>query len=110
MAMGAGMTSAIMNPVALPITKIKIAEKRAAVEAAGISVPADMADEDFVQIFGLGSTLSRAGKEMEAIRAANLLTNNDPHGAEWIRFNKSDDERAASGGRGGRSGGRRRRG
>ena len=42
MAMGAGMTSAIMNPVALPIGPTKIAEKRAAVEAAGIILPEDM--------------------------------------------------------------------
>ena len=42
-----------------------------------------------VQMFGLGSTKPRAGKEMEAIRAANLLTNNDPHGGAWIKFNKS---------------------
>ena len=41
MAISAGMTSAIMNPV--------------------------------------------RPQEMEAIRAANLLTNNDPHGAAWIR-------------------------
>ena len=33
MAMGAGMTSAIMNPIALPVPPSKIAEKRAAVEA-----------------------------------------------------------------------------
>lgn len=111
MAMGAGMTSAIMNPVALPITQTKIAEKKAAVEAAGIIIPADMDDEAFVQIFGLGSTLPRPGSEMEAIRAANLLTNNDPHGAEWIKFNKVPAaDGAESGARGGRSGGRRRRG
>jgi 5-methyltetrahydrofolate--homocysteine methyltransferase len=42
---------------------------------------------------------------MEAIRAANFLTNNDDGGAEWIKFNKSPDD--AAGGRGGR---RRRRG
>ena len=39
-----------------------------------------MDDETFVSIFGMGSTKSRPGKEMEAIRAANLLTNKDPHG------------------------------
>lgn len=109
MAMGAGMTSAIMNPVALPVTQSKIAEKRASIEAAGIIIPADMDDETFVQIFGLGSTLSRPGTEMEAIRAANFLTNNDPHGANWIRFNKAPNNEAMSGARGGRSGGRRRR-
>ncbi|MCE8538401.1 methyltetrahydrofolate cobalamin methyltransferase [Ruegeria pomeroyi] len=110
MAMGAGMTSAIMNPVALPITQKAIAEKREAVAAAGIILPEGMDDETFVTMFGLGSTLPRAGKEMEAIRAANLLTNNDPHGAEWIRSNKAPAaERDEGRGRGGRAGGRRRR-
>ena len=67
-----------------------------------------MDDETFVTLFGLGSTLSSPGKEMEAIRAANLLTNNDPHGGAWINFNKpagAGDEKRA---RGGRRGGRRR--
>src|SRR5210317_179127 len=109
MAMGAGMTSAIMNPVALPITQKKIAEKKAEVEAAGIIIPADMDDETFVTLFGLGSTLPRPGKEMEAIRAANLLTNNDPHGGAWIQFNKPAGSSGEAGGRGGRRGGRRRR-
>ena len=107
MAMGAGMTSAIMNPVALPITQTKIAEKKAEVEAAGIIIPADMDDETFVTVFGMGSTKPRPGKEMEAIRAANLLTNNDPHGGAWINFNKPNGG-TADGGRGGRRGGRRR--
>ncbi len=111
MAMGAGMTSAIMNPIALPVPASRIAEKRAAVEAAGIVLPADMDDEAFCQMFGLGSTQPRPGKEMEAIRAANFLTNNDPHGSAWIRFNKvAEGGDAAEGrGRGGRAGGRRRR-
>jgi 5-methyltetrahydrofolate--homocysteine methyltransferase len=109
MAMGAGMTSAIMNPVALPVTQKKIAEKKAEVEAAGIILPAGMDDEAFVQMFGLGSTKPRPGKEMEAIRAANLLTNNDAHGGAWIAFNKpAGSGDAAAGGRGGRRGGRRR--
>ncbi|CUJ27214.1 methyltetrahydrofolate cobalamin methyltransferase [Cognatishimia activa] len=109
MAMEAGMTSAIMNPVALPIGPKKIAEKKAAVEAAGVILPEGMDDEAFVKLFGMGSTKPRAGKEMEAIRAANFLTNNDEGGAEWIKFNASDDD-AAGGGRGRRGGGRRRRG
>ncbi len=109
MAMGAGMTSAIMNPVALPTTQKKIAEKKEAVAAAGIILPEGMDDEAFVQMFGLGSTQPRAGKEMEAIRAANLLTNNDPHGGAWIKFNKSPEDAAAAGGAGGRRGGGRRR-
>ena len=79
MAIGAGMTSAIMNPVRL--------------------------------------------QEMEAIRAANLLNNNDANGGEWIRFSRvidavnegksfleaSNEAMAArsGGGRGGRAGRRR---
>ncbi|MEM6275852.1 MAG: methyltetrahydrofolate cobalamin methyltransferase [Pseudomonadota bacterium] len=105
MAMTAGMTSAIMNPVALPVGPKKLAEKRAEVEAAGIVLPEGMDDEAFCQMFGLGSTKPRAGKEMEAIRAANFLTDNDAGGAAWIQFNKAPGE--AAGGRGGR---RRRRG
>lgn len=44
---------------------------------------------------------------MEAIRAANLLTNNDPHGGDWIRFNKPPSAAGAEGD-GRRRGGRRR--
>ncbi|WP_439111538.1 methyltetrahydrofolate cobalamin methyltransferase [Lentibacter sp.] len=109
MAITAGMTSAIMNPVALATGPIKIAEKRAEAEAAGIILPADMDDEAFCQLFGIGSTKARAGKEMEAIRAANFLTNNDDGGAAWINFNrvapKAGQEHR---GRAGRTGGRRR--
>ena len=106
MAYAAGMTSAIMNPVALPVGPKKIAEKRAAVEAAGVVLPPDMDDETFVKLFGMGSTLPRAGKEMEAIRAANFLLNQDDGGAAWIAFNKDPD---AAGGARGREGRRRRR-
>ncbi|MBK0326621.1 methyltetrahydrofolate cobalamin methyltransferase [Rhodobacteraceae bacterium F11138] len=110
MAMGAGMTSAIMNPVALPVPPSKIAAKKAEIEAAGIILPEGIDDETFVTLFGMGSTKSRAGSEMEAIRAANFLTDNDPHGAEWIRTNKLPPKAGEAGrGRGGRSGGRRRR-
>ncbi|NRP11765.1 5-methyltetrahydrofolate:corrinoid/iron-sulfur protein co-methyltransferase [Aliiroseovarius sp. xm-m-379] len=108
MAMATGMTSAIMNPVALPVGPKKLAEKKAEIEAKGIIIPADMDDETFCQVFGLGSTKPRAGKEMEAIRAANFLTNNDDGGAAWIAFNKPAGD--AAGGAGGRRGGRRRRG
>ncbi len=88
MAMTAGMTSAIMNPISLPVPASKIAEKKIEVEAAGIVLPEGLDDETFCLLFGLGSTRPRAGKEMEAIRAANFLTNNDPSGGEWIRFNR----------------------
>ena len=100
MAMVAGMTSAIMNPVSLPVSQKKIAEKKLAIAAAGIILPQDMDDETFVSLFGLGSTQFRAGKEMEAIRAANFLTDNDPSGGSWIKFNKIPG--ADAGGRGGR--------
>ncbi|WP_420567191.1 methyltetrahydrofolate cobalamin methyltransferase [Thalassovita sp.] len=109
MAMTAGMTSAIMNPITLPVGPKKLAEKRAEVEAAGIILPEGMDDEAFCQMFGLGSTKPLPGKEMEAVRAANLLTNNDPHGGEWINFNKPAGGAEAAGGRGGRRGGGRRR-
>ncbi len=110
MAMTAGMTSAIMNPIAIPMNAAKIAEKKAEVAAAGIVIPEDMDDETFVQMFGLGSTKAKAGKEMEAIRAANFLTNNDDGGAAWIEFNKQPPKAGQEGrGRAGRTGGRRRR-
>jgi len=109
MAMGAGMTSAIMNPVALPVGPKKIAEKKAELAAAGLVIPEDMDDEVFVTLFGMGSTKPRAGKEMEAIRAANFLFDRDPHGAEWINFNKVAPKAGQEGrGRAGRKGGRRR--
>ena len=77
MAIGAGMTSAIMNPV--------------------------------------------RSQEMEAIRAANLLMNNDSNGGEWIRLAKvleamaegatfSEASAAAAAASSGRRGGRRGRG
>ncbi|NQY59734.1 methyltetrahydrofolate cobalamin methyltransferase [Cognatishimia sp.] len=109
MAMATGMTSAIMNPVALPVGPKKIAEKKAELEAAGIVIPADMDDEAFVTMFGMGSTKPRPGKEMEAIRAANFLTNNDDGGAAWIKFNAAPAKEGEEGGRGRRGGGRRRR-
>ena len=110
MAMGAGMTSAIMNPVALPVNQTKIAEKKAELEALGVILPEGMDDEVFVQLFGMGSSLPRPGKEMEAIRAANFLFNRDPHGGAWIEFNKQAPKAGHEGrGRAGRTGGRRRR-
>ncbi|WP_425070334.1 methyltetrahydrofolate cobalamin methyltransferase [Sagittula sp. S175] len=108
MAMGAGMTSAIMNPVALPVNAKAIAEKKEAIMAAGIILPEDMDDETFVTLFGMGSTKARPGKEMEAIRAANLLMNQDAGGANWIAFNKPAG--TGGGAAGGRRGGRRGRG
>ncbi len=106
MAYAAGMTSAIMNPVALPTGPKKIAEKKALIEAAGVILPEDMDDETFVKLFGMGSTKPRAGKEMEAIRAANFLLDQDDGGAAWIAFNRGPN--AAPGGARGRRAGRGR--
>ena len=106
MAYAMGMTSAIMNPLALPVSAAKIAEKKAALEAAGVVLPEGIDDETFATLFGLGSTAYRPGAEMEAIRAANLLMDADPHGAAWIAFNKP--AASAEGGRERR--GNRRRG
>jgi len=91
------------------VGRTKIAEKRAAVAAAGVTVPEDMDDETFVKLFGMGSTKPRPGKEMEAIRAANFLIDRDTGGAQWIAFNKTGED-GAGGAAGGRRGGRRRRG
>ena len=108
MAITAGMTSAIMNPISLPVPMSKIEEKKLALAEAGIIVPDDMDLELFCQLTGLGSTKPRAGSELEAIRAANFLMNNDPSGAEWIRANRAPAAEG-DGSRGGRSGGGRRR-
>ena len=35
-------------------------------------------------------------QEMEAVRAANFLTNNDPHGSEWIRNYRPLQQRSAT--------------
>ena len=48
-------------------------------------------------------------QEMNAVRASNLLMNNDPNGAQWIRFNKPQMPEAVSVGRSRARGGRRRR-
>jgi len=103
------MTSAIMNPIALPVKQAEIAAKKAEVAATGLILPDDMDDETFCQIFGLGSTKARPGKEMEAIMAANFLTNNDPHGGNWIKFNKAPPKPGDEVRTGGRAGSRSRR-
>ena len=50
-------------------------------------------------------------QEMDAIRAANLLTNNDAHGSAWIKANKAPlaEGEVEVGGRANRTGRRRRR-
>ncbi|MDX5402560.1 MAG: methyltetrahydrofolate cobalamin methyltransferase [Rhodobacterales bacterium] len=108
MAITAGMTSAIMNPIALPVPMSNIEDKKLALAEAGIIVPDDMDLELFCQLTGLGSTRPRAGSELEAIRAANFLMNNDPSGAEWIKANRAPSVEG-DGSRGGRAGGGRRR-
>jgi len=109
MAIEAGMTSAIMNPIALPVKQAEIAAKKAEVAATGLVIPDDMEDETFCQLFGLGSTRARAGKEMEAIHAANFLMANDPHGGNWIKFNKAPPKPGDEVRSGGRAGSRSRR-
>jgi 5-methyltetrahydrofolate--homocysteine methyltransferase len=88
MAIGAGMTSAIMNPVALPVGQKRLEEKRLALAAAGMNVPDGIDPEILAQITGMGSSKAHPGKEMTAIRAANFLTNNDPNGSLWIKHNR----------------------
>ncbi len=88
MAIAAGMTSAIMNPVATPVGKKLIELKLTELAAAGIIVPEDLDPEILATLFGLGSTRPRAGKEMEAVHAANLLAGNDLDGGAWIGFNR----------------------
>ena len=50
-------------------------------------------------------------QEMDAIRAANFLMNNDAHGAAWIRANKAPlaEGEVEAGARGRREGRGRRR-
>jgi 5-methyltetrahydrofolate--homocysteine methyltransferase len=106
MAIAAGMTSAIMNPVTLAITKKKIDAKKTLLQEAGIIVPQDIDDALFARLTGMGKILSSASREMEAINAANFLMNNDPHGANWIKTNKIGG--ANEGARNRREGRRRR--
>ncbi len=108
MAMAAGMTSAIMNPLQLPVSPKKIQERMEELAAAGIIVPADIDPEVFVNLMGMGSTKYKSGSEMTAIRAANFLTDNDPHGAAWIKANRAPAPAGSEGGGRRRSGGRRR--
>lgn len=108
MAAAAGMTSAIMNPVQQGASDKKIAERIAELEAIGINIPSDFDPELLAPLIGLGPRKACSSKEMEAIRAANFLLNNDPSGAAWIRANKPAGP-APEGARGGRDGGRRRR-
>ncbi|MEO1504666.1 MAG: methyltetrahydrofolate cobalamin methyltransferase [Pseudomonadota bacterium] len=107
MAIQAGMTSAIMNPVQLPSGPKKIAEKTEQLAALGITIPEDADWSKLAPALGMAPTKGSPSKELEAIRAANFLMNNDEHGAAWIAFNKAPTEAGGEGG-GRRRGGRRR--
>lgn len=110
MAMTAGMTSAIMNPVRLKVPDKALEAKKAELLAHGIIVPEMIESHVFAELVGMGKRTASPSGEMEAIKAANLLTNNDPHGASWIDFNKESRPAGdASGARARRAGGRRRR-
>ena len=106
MAIAAGMTSAIMNPVTLAVSKKQLEQKKLNLREAGIIVPDNFDDNLLAKITGMGSTVSSPSKEMEAINGANFLMNNDPNGAKWIKSNKI--EGANQGARGRREGRRRR--
>ena len=106
MAISAGMTSAIMNPVTLPIKLKDIETKKQQLLDAGFKLPKDIDPNIIAKLTGLGSIETVASKEMEAINAANFLMNNDPHGAKWIQTNKI--EGSTIGGRSRRESKRRR--
>ena len=106
MAIQAGMTSAIMNPVQLRTTPKKIEEKIAQLAELGIVIPEDADWDKLAPALGMAPTKGSPSKELEAIRAADFLMNHDEHGANWIAFNKAPGEGGEGGGR--RRGGRRR--
>jgi 5-methyltetrahydrofolate--homocysteine methyltransferase len=111
MAAAAGMTSAIMNPVQAPATLKQIEERIAELAAMGIVIPEGIDMDALVPLIGLGSTKSTPSKEIEAIKAADFLMDNDASGGNWIRFNKPPaSANAPLGARGDREGRRRRRG
>jgi 5-methyltetrahydrofolate--homocysteine methyltransferase len=60
----------------------------AALEAIGVAIPGDVDPAVLAPLIGLGSRSGTPSKEIQAIRAADFLMNNDPSGAGWIRFNK----------------------
>jgi 5-methyltetrahydrofolate--homocysteine methyltransferase len=110
MAVAAGMTSAIMNPVQAAASQKKIDERIAALAERGITIPDGIDPETLAQLLGLGSTKATPSKEIEAIKAADFLMNNDASGANWIRFNKpAGSAGEGRGARGDREGRRRRR-
>lgn len=96
MAIAAGMTSAIMNPLEPIVSTKHLQAKREELTKAGIIVPDDIDPNILAKLTGMGSLISKAGSEMTAIRAANFLLNHDPHGSNWIKFNKNNDTNATS--------------
>lgn len=108
MAAAAGMTSAIMNPYQAGASAKKIAERIAELEALGVIIPEGIDPAVLAPLIGLGSTSATPSKEVEAIKAADFLLNNDPAGATWIRMSKAPGA-AAEGARGAREGRRQRR-
>lgn len=110
MAAAAGMTSAIMNPVQVATTTKKIEERIAALAAMGIVIPDGIDMDALAPLIGLGFTKATPSKEIEAIKAANFLMDNDSSGGNWIRFNKPPaSANTPQGARGDREGRRRRR-
>ena len=109
MAAAAGMTSAIMNPVQLATTRKKYDEHIAKLAELGIIIPEDADPAILAPLLGVGHMKGTPSKEIEAIKAADFLLNNDEGGAAWIRFNRAPaGEGEGEGGRRGREGRRRR--
>ncbi|MEM7743661.1 MAG: methyltetrahydrofolate cobalamin methyltransferase [Pseudomonadota bacterium] len=108
MAYAAGMTSAIMNPVHLPVKQKDYDERLAALATMGVVIPEGIDKDALVPLLGLGSTKGTPSKEIEAIKAADFLLNHDDGGAAWIRFNKQPTKPGEEGARGGRERRRRR--
>ncbi len=109
MAIAAGMTSAIMNPVQPGVSDKKLDERLAELAALGISIPEGIDRAALSSLLGLGTHQASSSKEMQAIRGANFLMNNDANGAQWIRHNKPPTPAGGSEGARGRREGRRRR-
>ena len=107
MAAAAGMTSAIMNPVALAVKQKDYDARLEALAALGVTIPEDVDKDALVPLLGLGATKGTPSKEIEAIKAADFLMDNDPSGGAWIKFNKPAGA-APEGARGAREGRRRR--
>ncbi len=106
MAAAAGMTSAIMNPVQLATSQKKLDEHIAKLVELGVIIPDGVDWAVLAPLLGAGNMTGTASKEVEAIKAANFLLNNDSGGAAWIKFNAVAN--APTGARGDRVNRRRR--